>query len=96
MSIRVHALDTGRVDIHQRQVYPYRRDALRLPATLLDRNWTGWLSIWSFAIEHPDGVVVVDAGQDPDYVAPGWDLYLKLAMRFDATAADRRVDADLA
>jgi N-acyl homoserine lactone hydrolase len=89
MSIRVHALDTGRVMIHRRQVQPYPRDALRLPATLLDRQWTGWLSIWSFAIEHPDGVVVVDAGQDPDYVAPGWDLYLKLATRFDATAADR-------
>ena len=87
--IKVHALDTGRVKIHRRQVHPHPRDSMRLPATLFDRHWTDWLSVWSFAIEHPDGTVVVDAGQDPDYVAPRWDIYTKLAVRFDATEADR-------
>jgi glyoxylase-like metal-dependent hydrolase (beta-lactamase superfamily II) len=88
MSIKVHALDTGRVMIHERQVEPYRIDALRLPATLFDRDWTPWLSVWSFAIEHPDGVVVVDAGQDPDHVRAWWDFYEAMAVRFDATPAD--------
>jgi glyoxylase-like metal-dependent hydrolase (beta-lactamase superfamily II) len=87
--IRVHVLDTGRVKIHRRQVDPHPRDGMRLVATLLDRHWTDWLSVWSFAIEHPDGTVVVDAGQDPDYVSPRWDLYTHLAVRFDATEADR-------
>jgi glyoxylase-like metal-dependent hydrolase (beta-lactamase superfamily II) len=87
--VKVHVLDTGRVKIHRRQVDPHPRDALRLPATLVDRQWTEWLSVWSFAIEHPEGTVVVDAGQDPDYVAPRWDVYVRLAVRFDATEADR-------
>jgi glyoxylase-like metal-dependent hydrolase (beta-lactamase superfamily II) len=85
----VHVLDTGRVKIHRRQVYPHPRDGMRLLATLVDRHWTDWLAVWSFAIEHPEGTVVVDAGQDPDYVAPRWDFYTRLAVRFDATAADR-------
>jgi N-acyl homoserine lactone hydrolase len=86
--IRVHALDTGRVQIHQRQVDPHHRDRLRVLATLVDRRWTPWLSVWSWAIEHPDGLVVVDAGQDPDFAAPAWDFYAKVAVRFDATPAD--------
>jgi N-acyl homoserine lactone hydrolase len=87
--VKVHVLDTGRVKIHRRQVEPHPRDGLRLLATLTDRQWTGWLSVWSFAIEHPAGLVVVDAGQDPDFVSPRWDIYLQLAVRFDATDADR-------
>ena len=87
--IRVIPLDTGRVMIHRRQVDPHRRDALRLPATLIDREWTDWLSVWSFAIEHPGGIVVVDAGTDPDLTVPGWDLYQRVAVRFDTTEEDR-------
>jgi glyoxylase-like metal-dependent hydrolase (beta-lactamase superfamily II) len=87
--IRVHALDTGRVKLHPRQVDAHPRDALRLLATLFDRDWTDWLAIWSFAIEHPEGTVVVDAGQDPDHVTPAWDLYGRTAVQFDAGEADR-------
>jgi glyoxylase-like metal-dependent hydrolase (beta-lactamase superfamily II) len=87
--ITLHVLDTGRVNIHRRQVDPHPRDGLRLLATVADRQWTGWLSVWSFAIEHPDGVVVIDAGQDPDFVSPWWDIYLRLGVRFDATETDR-------
>ena len=57
--VKVHVLDTGRVKIHRRQVDPHPRDGLRLLATLADRQWTEWLSVWSFAIEHAEGLVVV-------------------------------------
>jgi glyoxylase-like metal-dependent hydrolase (beta-lactamase superfamily II) len=63
---------------------------MRLLATLLDRHWTDWLSVWSFAIEHPEGLVVVDAGQDPDFKKPLWDIYLQRAVRFEVTEADRQ------
>jgi glyoxylase-like metal-dependent hydrolase (beta-lactamase superfamily II) len=86
--VRIHVLDTGRVKIHRRQVDPFPRLRLRLLATLADRDWTGWLPVWSFAVEHPDGLVVIDAGQDPAFVAPWWDVYLQLAARFDASEAD--------
>lgn len=87
--VRLHVLDTGRVKLHRRQVEPHPRDSLRLPATLVDRRWTDWLAVWTFAIEHPDGLVVVDAGQDPGYKRPWWDLYLRVAVKFEVTEADR-------
>jgi len=88
MSVTVHVLDTGRVMLHRRQVDPHPRDGMRLPATLVDRRWTGWLAVWTFAIEHPDGLVVVDAGQDPNFTTPWWDIYLQVAVRFEVTEAD--------
>src|SRR4051812_11717794 len=88
MSIRLHVLDTGRVKLHRRQIDPHPRDGLRLPATLFDRQWTDWLAVWTFAIEHPEGLVVVDAGQDPGFTAPWWDFYLRLAVRFEVSEAD--------
>lgn len=87
--VKVHVLDTGRVKIHRRQVDPHPRDSVRLLATLADRQWTGWLAVWSFAIEHPEGLVVVDAGQDPDFAAARWDVYTRLAVRFDVSESDR-------
>ena len=89
-SVRLHVLDTGRVQVHRRQVNPHPRDGMRLLATLLDRQWTDWLSVWSFAIEHPEGLVVVDAGQDPDFKKPLWDIYVRRAVRFEVTEADRQ------
>jgi N-acyl homoserine lactone hydrolase len=97
--VKLHVLDTGSVQIHRRQVDPHPRDSMRLLATLLDRQWTDWLSVWSFAIEHPEGVVVVDAGQAPDFEKPLWDIYLQRAVRFKVTEADgqatRLREADL-
>ncbi len=90
--MRVHILDTGKVQIHRRQVEAAR--AARVLATLADRRWTDWLPVWSFAIEHPGGVVVVDCGQDPDFAPPAWDVYTRTAVRFDAVDADR-LDARL-
>jgi N-acyl homoserine lactone hydrolase len=87
--VRVHVLDTGRVRIPRRQTHPHPRDALRLPATLFDRSRTDWLAVWSFAVEHPDGLVVVDAGQDPDHAPPWWDLYTRIAVSFEVGEADR-------
>lgn len=91
MSVRVHALETGRVQIHRRQAEPLGRGPLRLVATLLDREWTPWLPVLSWAVEHPDGLVVVDAGQDPDWRPARTDLYARSAVRFDAGEPDRLV-----
>jgi N-acyl homoserine lactone hydrolase len=86
--VRVHVLDTGRVWIRPRQARAHPVTALRIPATLLDRRWSGELSIWSFAVEHPDGLVVVDAGMDPAFEAPRWDLFTRTSVRFDAKPGD--------
>ncbi len=86
--MRVHALATGRVQIHRRQVAPRGRGPLRLAATLVDRQWSPWLPVLSWAIEHPQGLVVVDAGQDPAWRPARGDLYGRYAVRFDVSEKD--------
>jgi glyoxylase-like metal-dependent hydrolase (beta-lactamase superfamily II) len=61
--LTVHAVRSGFVaskEAHRTLVVP---DALRLLAIALDRRWTEWMPILTYVIEHPDGVIVVDAGQ---------------------------------
>jgi glyoxylase-like metal-dependent hydrolase (beta-lactamase superfamily II) len=40
--------------------------------TILDRQWTERLPIYAFAIEHPEGVIVVDTGEDARASRPGY------------------------
>jgi glyoxylase-like metal-dependent hydrolase (beta-lactamase superfamily II) len=52
----------------------------------LDRQWTEPLPIYAFAIEHPEGVIVVDTGEnaraasDPDYF-PSWHPFFRFGLR---------------
>jgi hypothetical protein len=57
--MRVHAVQTGTVAIRERQRRGEGRGALRLLRTALGGAWTEPLPIWSWVIEHPEGVIVV-------------------------------------
>ena len=58
--IRIHPLRTGSVRIRPSQ---RRRRPGGLARVLLDTRWTEWLPIYAWAIEHPEGVIVVDTGE---------------------------------
>ena len=56
---------------------------------LLDRSWTEALPIYAWAVETPEGVIVVDTGEtartgEPDYF-PRWHPYFRLAVQLDVT-----------
>lgn len=60
--MKIHAISTGRVKITKRwQVADETRPG-RLLRTILDREFTDWLPIFCFVIEHPEGLIVVDSG----------------------------------
>jgi N-acyl homoserine lactone hydrolase len=86
--LRVTPLLTGRVRIHARQVEPRSDGPTRVLRTVFGRDWTDWLPAWSWAIEHPEGLVVVDAGVIPDFVAPWWDVYHRVALQADVRPED--------
>jgi glyoxylase-like metal-dependent hydrolase (beta-lactamase superfamily II) len=56
-----------------------------------DRNWTEPLPIHAWAIEHPEGVIVVDTGETARATEPGyfprWHPYFRLAVRVSVTPA---------
>jgi glyoxylase-like metal-dependent hydrolase (beta-lactamase superfamily II) len=85
--MRIHAIQTGDVQIKTRQVEA-RRNArpARILDVLGDRQWTARLPILCWAIEHPEGLVMVDTGESSRAgkrgYQPAWDVYGRLAVRF--------------
>ena len=65
------------------------RGPLRALNTMLDREWTEPLPILAWAIEHPEGVIVVDTGETARAAEPGyfprWHPYFRLAVRISVT-----------
>lgn len=87
--MKIHALQTGTVQVHERQRAGSGRGLLRFANTLLDRSWTEPLPIWVWVIEHPEGILVVDTGEtartsDPGYF-PRWHPYFRMGVREHVT-----------
>jgi glyoxylase-like metal-dependent hydrolase (beta-lactamase superfamily II) len=70
--MKIHAIQTGTVAVTsawREGVGSGRRRTLR---AFLDRRWTEPLPIYAFAIEHPEGVIVVDTGESARASQPGY------------------------
>lgn len=85
--MRVHAISTGTVQVTSRQRRGSGPGPLRPIGTMLDREFTDPLPIWAWAIEHPEGVVVVDTGETARVMEPGWfprwHPYFHTAVKFE-------------
>jgi glyoxylase-like metal-dependent hydrolase (beta-lactamase superfamily II) len=98
---RVSVVSTGQVDIHPQHIKSSGTPALWWAIT--SRRWTGYRPINVYVIEHRDGLVLFDTGQDrasvtdPNYFPQrglAAMLFKKLA-KFDI-AADQTLTAQLA
>ena len=82
--MRVHAIQTGRVQIKASQIVGRGHGLARRLAPLTDREWSAWLPTTAYAIEHRDGVILVDAGASASLKRlPRWHPYFRFAVRFD-------------
>ena len=82
--MNIHAIQTGSVAITTRWREGVGHGRRRLLNTLIDRQWTQPLPIYAFAIEHPEGVIVVDTGEtarvsEPGYF-PRWQPFFRFAV----------------
>ncbi len=108
--VTVHALHGGTVTVkrcHACGCLPERSPSLlRFLAILADRRFAAPMPIWTYAIDHPDGVYVIDAGASPSYNDPqSWrtdprtraviQSFIKLDVREGETLPDRLIDAGL-
>jgi glyoxylase-like metal-dependent hydrolase (beta-lactamase superfamily II) len=83
--MKIHAIQTGTVAIKSRQPEGLGHGGRRLLNTLIDHRWTEPMPIYAFAIEHPEGVIVVDTGEtartaDRGYF-PSWHPYFRFGLR---------------
>jgi glyoxylase-like metal-dependent hydrolase (beta-lactamase superfamily II) len=70
--IPVHSIQTGFVAVKRAHRDMVGLEAARLLTIALDARWTEWMPIYTWVIEHPEGVIVVDTGEtsqtsDPAY-----------------------------
>jgi glyoxylase-like metal-dependent hydrolase (beta-lactamase superfamily II) len=64
MNMKIHAIQTGTVAVTTAWREGVGHGRRRLLHTIVDREWTERLPIYAFAIEHPEGVIVIDTGED--------------------------------
>jgi N-acyl homoserine lactone hydrolase len=82
--MRVHAIETGRVRIKASQIIGRGHGLGRRLAPLFDAEWSDWLPVNAYAVEHRDGVILVDAGASADVKRlPRWHPYFRFCVRFD-------------
>ena len=83
--MKIHAIQTGTVAITTAWREGVGHGRRRLLHTVLDRDRTEPLPIYAFAIEHPEGVIVVDTGETARASLPGyfprWHPVFRLAVR---------------
>jgi N-acyl homoserine lactone hydrolase len=82
--MRIHAIETGRVRIKQAQIEGRGHGTWRQLQPILSSEWADWSPVYAWAIEHPEGVIVVDAGAAAHLKSlPRWHPYFQFAVRFD-------------
>ena len=70
--MKIHAIQTGTVALTNAWREGRGRGRRRLVNAIIDREWTEPLPIYAFAIEHPEGVIVVDTGESAAASQPGY------------------------
>ncbi|MEO8612730.1 MAG: N-acyl homoserine lactonase family protein [Chloroflexota bacterium] len=91
--MKIHAISTGSVAIKANQrVGKGKGSGARLVNVLLDPNWTDFLPINVWVIEHPEGLIVVDSGEtwrtsQPGYF-PRWHPFFQLCNQMNVKPED--------
>jgi N-acyl homoserine lactone hydrolase len=83
--MKIHTIQTGTVALTTNWREGVGKGRRRMLNALRDREWTEPLPIYAFAIEHPEGVIVVDTGEtarvsEPGYF-PRWHPVFRRAVR---------------
>ena len=89
--MRIHSISTGHVQVRTSQVRGRGTGLQRRLNVLRDTEWTRPLPIHAWAIEHPEGLIVVDTGEvheasDPRHYPA--HPYFRRALRVDLQQRD--------
>ncbi len=92
MTPRVHAIQTGTVRIRPKQMAATAHGPMRQLAVLLDDQWSAWVPIYAWLIEHDDGPILVDTGETSRVhergYHPRWHPFYRRAARFQVRPDD--------
>jgi N-acyl homoserine lactone hydrolase len=84
--VKIHALSTGLVQVRRAQIESRGTGPARMAHMLFDEQWTEWLPIYVWVIEHEEGVIVVDTGETSRVhergYHPNWHPFYRRAVHF--------------
>lgn len=91
--VKIHAIQTGTVAVKRSHLTNHTAHFLTPIKISLDKHFTEFMPIWVWVIEHPEGVIVVDTGENsevmnPDYFNPAGKLiagYSKKNFKFNVS-----------
>jgi glyoxylase-like metal-dependent hydrolase (beta-lactamase superfamily II) len=83
---KIHAIRTGLVQVRRPQIESRGRGLARMGHMLFDEDWTEWLPIYVWLIEHEEGLILVDTGETSRVhergYHPGWHPFNRRAVHF--------------
>jgi N-acyl homoserine lactone hydrolase len=96
--LKIHAIRTGLVKVKNAQMESKGKGLQRITNVLSDPEWSEWLPIYAWAIEHEEGVIMVDTGEtarvhEQGY-HPSWHPFFRRAARF-SVHPDEEIGAQL-
>lgn len=83
---KVYAISTGMVQVRRAQMERRRNGLGRVTDMLYGKEWTSWLPIYAWVIEHDEGLILVDTGEtarvhEQGY-HPAWHPFYQRAVHF--------------
>lgn len=90
--MKIFKIQTGRVRIKENQISKSNGYTPQMLKVLFSNKWADWVPIYAWAIDHEEGVIVVDTGETyktggKGYL-PKWHPYYSLAVEFDVKPED--------
>lgn len=64
--VKIHAIQTGRVAVKRSHLTNRTAHFLTPLKISFDKHFTPFMPIWAWAIEHPEGVIVIDTGENAE------------------------------
>jgi glyoxylase-like metal-dependent hydrolase (beta-lactamase superfamily II) len=101
--VKVHAFSTGEVSVKTKFRDRTKTGVFAQLDFIFDKQYTEWMPIWVWVIEHPEGIFVIDTGEnsninDPGYFkSSGWFAsWFNRAMFKFRVNREQEIDAQLA
>jgi glyoxylase-like metal-dependent hydrolase (beta-lactamase superfamily II) len=83
---KIHAIRTGMVQVRRPQMESRGTGLARMAHMLFDEDWSEWLPVYAWVIEHDEGIIVVDTGETSrvhqNGYFPSWHPFYRRAVHF--------------
>ena len=82
--VKIHGFKIGKLTIKKKALQSKRPGVLSTLFSLKDKEFGHWLPIWSWLIEHPEGMFLIDTGLSADVNLEGYFKPLDFVLRYYA------------